>query len=788
MPDYSEDELNRYFNDPDVRRTGGKRERIRGFWERKFSNPKMASAAYALSWVAGAVLAGVLVIAIFLIYLSASNPPYEDIIKPDISLATIAYTADGKELTRYHVLQNRSWAPYDSISANVTTALVATEDHRFYEHWGIDLFRTFSAVGQTVMAKLNIPGFKTQGGSTLTQQLARNLYRDIGFEQSVTRKMREWLTSVQIERNYTKREIIEMYLNTVEFGNNAYGIEAAAQTFYSTSAAKLDTIQGAQLVGMLTAISRNNPYRNPLNAAKRRNVVLSQMVKRGLLEESAYERLKDLPTVTEYRSSAVTASIAPHFALHVREWLEKWGEENDRDVLAEGLRVYTTIDSRLQIAAAEAVREEMPGLQAVVDYDWGRRGGTNLGQSTAPYIRAAEEGTVEPFAYFWERNSDLVDGYIKNTDRYREAVDSLSADEALASLRADEEFMNHLKSIKTRLETGVVAIDPRSGYVKVWVGGRDVEEDWFDHVAAAKRQPGSTFKPFVYTVAVDNGYSPETYFPATSYTWNGTGTCAGQRWSPGNMGGGGDKTLRYALASSDNIVTAQLVEMVNPANVVKYAERMGIDSQLVPDDVSPECYMSLALGTSDVTLLELTTAYTTLARGGIYLEPTLVTRIEDRFGNVLYEAEPSSRQALPENTAWTVIDIMRGALQSGGTAIRLRGQYNIPGSLDLAAKTGTTQNNADGWFMAMHPDLVIGSWVGFNDRRIAFRDTWWGQGAHNAMFVSGNFLQRLVNRGLIDTSNRFPSPTYQRADDLIPQGDAPEAVEEADVDRGRVGW
>lgn len=340
--------------------------------------------------------------------------------------------------------------------------------------------------------------------------------------------------------------------------------------------------------------------------------------------------------------------------------------------------------------------------------------------------------------------------------------------------------MDSLKAQKSRLEAGLVSVDPHSGYVKAWVGGRSLAVDWYDHVVTAARQPGSTFKPFVYTAAIDNGWSPYYRLPDSSYTYRVPGT--GQVWTPGNFGletSGELMTLRDALAQSKNTVTARVItQLVNPSQVAFYARRMGIESPL--DEVP-----ALGLGTSDVTLLEMTSAYGTLASGGLHYDPVMVTRIEDRFGNVLYEHQPSPQEALSEETAYTVVDMMRGVVQYG-TARRLNNQYGL-GNYDLGAKTGTTQNAADGWFIMMHPELVTGAWVGFNDRRVAFRSTFWGQGAHNALFLVGDFFRNLTQSDEVGVSvdSRFPRPEDFDVEYDVPMPD--ERRREDSEDR-RVGW
>ena len=737
---YSEEELERYFNEPTVRDSGVSPNGhpgpdrpdsgLRGYFHRTFKDPRLAQAAFVLSILVGAILVGVLSLTIWIWSITDDLPSTQRLENPTVQLATVAYTADGEELARY-ARQNRSWLTYDSISTHAVNALVATEDHRFYQHWGVDLRGIMAAVADLFTGDL-------RGASTITQQLARNLYNEkVGREVTVSRKLKEMVTAVKLEQRYTKREIIEMYLNTVSFGSNAYGIEAAARTYYGVSAGELGEAQAATLVGLLKATTYYNPVRNPGNAKARRNVVLRQMVKRGFITQDYYDEHSDDPVNAEYHSAELYASLAPYFAEYVRNWTEDWAERNGRDLYADGLRVYTTIDSEMQKLAREAVERQMTDLQRVVDYEWSERSGALLSQSFAKYREKTEGEDYEPFAYFWDSKPGVVCDWIQSTDRYKGLVEQgVTEAEALGQLKENETFLDSLKSLKTALGAGMVSVDPRNGHVKVWIGGRDFRKDKFDKVALARRQPGSTFKPFTYTAAIDNGYGPYDTFVDSTVTWKDTG--ADTTWSPTNFGGstGQEITISRGLAESMNTITARLVLELNPNIVAQYARSMGIKSELqeVP---------SIALGTSDVTLLEMAASYSTLANGGLYYEPTAVTRIEDRYGNVLYEATPAPSEALSEKTAYTVVDMMRGVIDYG-TGIRIRTQFNL-GKYDLAGKTGTTQNAADTWFMLMHPNLVTGSWVGFNDRRVTFRTNWWGQGAHSALFLVGDFYESMKN-------------------------------------------
>jgi penicillin-binding protein 1A len=434
----------------------------------------------------------------------------------------------------------------------------------------------------------------------------------------------------------------------------------------------------------------------------------------------------------------------------------------------------------MQELAQSAVLEQMEGLQAVVDYEWSRASNWHLGGELSLYTRQED---YEPWAHFWEAKRDLARQFIRETDRYRRLrQDGIGQDAAVDQLLDDSAFMDSLKAEKTRLEAGFVALDPRNGHVKAWVGGRNLKVDRYDHVAIAKRQPGSTFKPFVYTAAVDNGYPPTYRLRDSLFTYR---DAAGNVWRPRNSGGdisGRWMTLAEGLARSKNTITGQLILEIEPSTAAFYARRMGIQSDL-------EEVPSLALGTSDVTLLEMTSAYATLANGGLYYDPTVVTRIEDRAGNVLYEATPTPREALSEETAYTVVNMMRNVIdQSYGTGQRIRWQFGLD-AYDFAGKTGTTQNSADNWFMLMHPELVTGAWVGFNDQRVTFRSNWWGQGAHTALFLVGDFLRRVDQSDAVqlDASKTFPPASAFGAPEYNPS-DAFERDSAERSDDGRVGW
>ncbi|HJW27448.1 MAG TPA: transglycosylase domain-containing protein [Rhodocyclaceae bacterium] len=677
-----------------------------------------------LAW---SLAAGPALLLLYVLILIPFTPGISDIRKAKSEQPAVVLSADGKELAAFK-RSNHEWVKLETISPYVVDALIATEDHRFFEHHGLDWRRTAAAA-------LNTFSGDRQGGSTLTQQLARNLYpEDIGRAPTLTRKIKEAITALKIEALYTKREILETYLNTVPFLYNAFGIEMAARTYFGKSAHELDIAESATLVGMLKGNSYYNPVLNPDRSLQRRNTVLAQMVKRDKLAPARFESLKKRPLRIDFERQTEPPGAAPHFVQQVRKWLIAWADSNDYNIYADGLVVRTTLDSRLQALANRAVARQTSQLQAVADAAWGGRTGWNPGK--------------EP-----------VLAFIRETADYRAARDSgLGDEEALKKLQADAAFQRALRQQKVRVQAGFLAIDPRDGQVKAWVGSRDFSQDAFDHVQQARRQPGSTFKPFVYGAAFQKGASPDDTFVDQAVEIQLAG---GEVWRPADEGApsGRPVTLRDGLAYSRNRITAQLVQQVGPARVAKLARAMGVRQS------SLEAVPSLALGTSPVTLREMVSAYGTIANGGNYVEPLLVTRIEDRNGHVLAEFAPAEPESvLAPEVAHTLVDVMRDVINRGtGTGIRNR--FGI--RADVAGKTGTTQDNADGWFILMHPELVAGAWVGFNDSRVTLRSDYWGQGAHSALPIVGDFFQHSLRSRLVAPGARFPAPPEGLWDRLV---------------------
>ncbi len=645
------------------------------------------------------------------------TPSIDNIKKSKAEQPTVILSADGKELAVFK-RANREWVKLADVSPNVLAALLATEDHRFFEHHGLDLRRTLSAAVRSLRGDL-------QGGSTISQQLARNLYPDeIGRAATVTRKVKEAITAIKIESVYSKNEILEMYLNTVPFLYNAYGIEMAARTYFDKSADELDVLQSATLIGMLKGTSYYNPVLNPERAMQRRNTVLAQMVKHSKLKPAEFDTLKMKPLALEFERQEEDIGTAPHVSQQLRRWLISWADKHGYNIYADGLVVRTTIDSRLQQMAVEALQRQADKLQKNADAGWGKRMG-------AP------------------ANKQLVADFVRETAEYKAArATGLDDAEAVKKIQADTEFMQKLWSSKTQLQAAFMAQDPTNGHILAWVGSRDFKQDQFDHVQQARRQPGSTFKPFVYGAAFDQGISPSEMLIDQAVEIR---IDAKTVWKPGDAHGstGLPTSLRDGLVFSKNTITAQLMQRVGPARVAQVAYAMGVRHSKL--DQVP----SLALGTSPVTLKEMVSSYSTIVNTGAYIEPVLVTRIENRAHEVLEQFRSRApEQGLSAPAAQTLLDVMRGVIEKG-TGAGIRSVFGLQG--DLAGKTGTTQDNTDGWFILMHPQLVSGAWVGFNDNRITMGDAW-GQGARNALYIVGDFFQQTAKARVVDMKAQFAAP------------------------------
>ena len=660
------------------------------------------------------------------------------------NLATEIYSADGKVITRFY-LQERRHANFEDISKDIVNALVATEDARFYKHNGVDFRSTLRVLFKTILTLDKRSG----GGSTLSQQLAKNLFQreDHGILSIPVNKIKEALTAYRLESLFGKEEILTLYLNTVPFGDNVYGISMAASRFYSKPPSEITTKEAAVLVGMLKANHYYNPRLYPAHALSRRNTVLRQMVKYDYLKSIEYDSLSGLPITLNYNAPKESISQTGYLKELVRKQIVQWASENtDKNgdpynIYIDGLKVYTTIDSRIQKYAETSVREHMSSLQKSFDEHW---------RNSKP----------------WTKNPDLLQKAIKNSQAYKNLKAKGLTEEKinetlkkkhpvrLFSWQGDKEVnISSLDSIKyylNILQTGVIAMNPNNGAIKAWVGGIDFNHFQFDHAReSTKRQVGSTFKPFVYALALEEGMNPCKYRSAGVTHYANL-----DDWTPDNADKEENKykySFKGALAKSVNTVTIQLIEDVSIENTIELAERCGINSEL------PEV-PSVALGTGSISLFEMVRSYAVFANGGHTVEPQLITRIEDQQGNVIYEADEARQtEAVLKHETALVMNHLLQSVVNEGTAISIRSKYGIKG--DLAGKTGTTQSNADGWFIGYNPELVIGVWVGADNPGVRFRTTRLGSGASTALPIFAKTFKKInIDPQLKHiTQSRFPA-------------------------------
>ena len=656
--------------------------------------------------------------------LEQTLPPVRMDLAAELPTSTFIYAADGSELAQIG-LENRVWASLGDISPHVIDALLATEDRRFFAHDGVDYKRLMTAGWAAVRGK------DAGGASTLTMQLVRNVYPEIGQLPRRERKVRELLMAQRIEEVYTKRELLELYLNKMSFGRGAFGIEAAAETYFSRPARDLDLLEAALLIGLLKGPSYYDPVQHPKRAMARRRVVLLSLVAAEKLTEPVMNQLSSERLGLHLAPRRALSGTAPHFTEYVRREVEAWGRASGFDIYRDGLRIHTTLDPYMQRLAASVVARRADELQDIAGRDWAAAG--------------------QPFGAFWQQNTLFEEQQIRKTDRFgRLRARGTAPGMASYQLRSDPAFMDSLRASSTRLEAGLVAVNPRTGEVKAWVGARDFSIDQYDKVASARRQPGSTFKPILYAAALEAGYTPHHYAQdvITTYYVPPQGT----EWRPTNAGGGATGrlfTLGQALAKSKNTVSARLIQQIGPRRVVDMAERLGVTSELL-------AVPSIALGTSEVTLKEMVSAYGTFVAEGMHYTSRVVSRIEDADGRLVAQFGPTGNRAMASLHAYTVVNMLRDVTAPGGTGAGLAAQFPIAG--DWAGKTGTTQDNTDGWFVAIHPELVAGAWVGFNQPAVRFRSNYYGQGANNAGVVVADFLQTVVDDPMSGVGPAFFTP------------------------------
>lgn len=691
--------------------------------------------------------------------LFGSLPDFKALENPDSELASELYSADGLLLGTY-ARENRSPVDYEELSPNLVKALISTEDERFEQHSGIDLQAMIR-----VFVKSILLGQDAGGGSTLSQQTAKNLFKtrtdasqgilsNIPGLRMLIIKTKEWIVATQLERAYTKNEILTLYLNTSEFGSNAYGIKTASRTFFNKTPAELSVQEAAVLVGLFKAPTYYSPVFNPENSLRRRNTVLYQMVKNENLSEAEYDSISKLPIELDYRVQNQNQGLATYFREIVKADLIKWTKENLKsdgssyDLFGDGLKIYVTIDSRMQRYAEEAVEEHMSTLQKAFYKEMGNR---------EPWID--ENFRVIP---------NFIENTVKRTEAYRLLKQRYGNNEDSITIKLNEKkkmrifswegerdtlmsTMDSMRYYKKFLQTGFMSMDPHTGHIKAWVGGIDHKYFKFDHVKQGKRQPGSTFKPFVYAAAIENGYSPcysvvdqpvEVYIPGQP------------AWSPSNADGKFSyqkMTIRRAMAQSVNSVTAFMMKKLSPKIVMETARRLGVTSDL-------EEVPALALGVNDVSVFEMVGAFGTFVNRGEHTTPYYIDRIEDKNGNVIHQFTPRKKPAMSEEHAYLMLYMLRGGFEEEqGTSL------GVPWSLregnELGGKTGTTQNASDGWYMGVSKDLVSGVWVGGDDRAIHFRNWAAGQGGRTARPIWVKYMEKVyADKSLGYTKGAFPRP------------------------------
>ncbi len=732
----------------------------------KNNNNQIKDIAYYQSKFWKVFFYGLIGLVLFFLFASwglfGSMPSFEDLENPNSNLATEVISADGATIGKFYN-ENRTSIKYKDLPKHLVDALVSTEDERFYEHSGIDGRGTMRAV-------LSVG---TSGGaSTLTQQLAKQLFHGEGsrfLPFRIIQKAKEWIIAIRLERQYTKNEIIAMYLNKADFVNTAVGIRSAAKVYFGKEPRDLSINESAMLVGMLKNPSLFNPIRRLEKVTNRRNTVLGQMVKNDFLEPTAKATLEKQPIVLNFQPESHKDGIATYFREYLREFMKNWLKDNKKpdgseyDIYRDGLKIYTTIDSRLQLNAEEAVTEHLTNLQQ----EFFSQSKTN---KNAPFVNLSDIET-----------KSILDQAIKSSERWRvmKAQDkdeadiiksfSIKTNMTVFTWKGERDTimtpMDSIRYYKHFLQSGLMAMEPQTGNVKAWVGGINYKYFQYDHVNQGARQVGSTFKPFVYAAAIEQlNMSPCDSIIDSPFTIPVGRHHVTETWTPNNSDNKyrGMLTLKKALANSINTVSAKLIDKIGPEAVVELTQKLGVKSKI---PVQP----SIALGAVEITVHDMVAAFSTFANQGVYIKPQFITRIEDKNGVVIYEPIPESHDVLNKDIAYAVIKLLEGVTEEG-TGSRLRTQgggfgyervtgYPYVFTNAIAGKTGTTQNQSDGWFMGMVPNLVTGVWVGCEDRSARFKSITYGQGAVAALPIWGLFMKKnYANKDLTISKEEFEKP------------------------------
>jgi len=682
-------------------------------------------------------------------------PDLQQLENPNTNLASQIISSDGVTLGKYYFNDNRTPITFEELPSNMVNALIATEDERFYDHAGIDwkgTLRAFAYLG------------KRGGASTITQQLARQIFvgvRSRNKIKTVLQKAQEWVIAIQLEQRYTKKEILAMYLNKYDFGYQADGVQSAAKIFFNKTPQNLSIEESATLVGMLKNSSLYNPIRRSEMVRVRRNTVFQQMVRNELITNEEMDSLSALPLEITYTPESHREGLATYFRAYLKEFMDVWISANPKsdgtkhNLYRDGLRIFTTIDSRMQSLGEEAVNQHMKNLQREFS-----KQNTRRANPTAPFLdlRSGEIDTLMlRTAYRSERWRKMKLAGFEEEEIKK--VFKVKVPMRVFSWKGERDTimspMDSIRYYKYFLRAAMMSMEPQSGHVKAWVGGFNYKHFQYDQVKQGRRQIGSTFKPFLYATAIDQlKLSPCDSLPDALYCIEPMKHGNIDAWCPKNSGDkyGRTRTLKNALANSVNTVSARLMDLVGPRPVINLARKMGITSDIpaVP---------SIALGTPDISLFEMVGAYSTFANQGIYVKPVMVTRIEDKNGRALYEVVPETQDVLSQEVAYVTVNLMQGVTQGGsGTRLRHAGLektnyvyenvvtgYPYLFENPIAGKTGTTQNQSDGWFMGMVPNLATGVWVGGEDRSIHFKDIAFGQGATMALPIWGSYMKSLYN-------------------------------------------
>ncbi|MDO9154714.1 MAG: transglycosylase domain-containing protein [Paludibacter sp.] len=725
------------------------------------------------------------------LWLFGKSPTLHSIGHPNQSVASEIISSDGKVIGKYF-RENRMPVTFEEISPKLIETLIATEDERFYKHLGIDIQGVFAAIKDMTQGN-------ARGASTITQQLVKNMYKTrnqystglfglIPGVKLIIMKTKEWTTAVKIEIFYTKDEILTMYLNTVDFGSNSFGIRTAAKTFFKTKPIHLTYEQSATLVGLLKATTTYSPIANPKRSQARRNIVLQNLVNQKKITQHECDSLQNIPIRLQYSVEQSYDGEALHFRSYLDKYLQDWEDATGHDIYSDGLKIYVTIDTRLQKYAEEAVHKQMKTLQSRFFNHWrGQNPWQDENREEIPeFVEkiAKKTKTYESLKVMYNNNTDSINKYLNLPRRTKVFDYEQGIKDTTLSVMDSIRYMNHF------LHGSFVAMEPTTGKVKAWVGDIDFNFWKYDKVAQSKRQPGSTFKLFVYTAAMMHGIAPCDTRIDKPVAWDYSEKGIDKTWKPNNSNRSymGKVTLKHAFARSINTIAVQLAQEVGISEVIKYAHLLGIRTPL-------ENMPALCLGSSDVSLIEMVNSFSTIINEGMYHEPVLVTKIIDAYGKVIYTGPTEQKRVVSYETSWLVTELLKGGLtEPGGTTQALWEWDLFRWDTDFGGKTGTSSNHSDAWFIGVSPKLIGGSWVGGEHRSVHFRTGQLGEGSRTALPIFGLFMEKvLADENLKEYRGKFPTKpkekitlnyrchTYIKQDVVLRDTTADETIEKLPV-------